>query len=119
MALISNRPLSELLEFILELAFKVIRAERGVLMLPSEGAGLSVEAVRTSDGKSTPEEIAFSRTIADKVVKEKVSILTKNALSRIRASTGSSPSSPSGSAPRCAFRSGTTTTSPGSSTSTA
>jgi phosphoserine phosphatase RsbU/P len=80
MALISNRPLNELLEFILELAFKVIRAERGVLMLLTDG-GLSVEAVRTSDGKSTSEEIAFSRTIADKVVKEKVSILTQNALS--------------------------------------
>jgi serine phosphatase RsbU (regulator of sigma subunit)/pSer/pThr/pTyr-binding forkhead associated (FHA) protein len=81
MALISNRPLGELLEFILELAFKVIRAERGVLMLLTDGGRLSVEAVRTSDGKSTSEEIAFSRTIADKVVQEKVSILTQNALS--------------------------------------
>ncbi len=81
MALISNRPLNELLEFILELAFKVIRAERGVLMLLTDGSGLSVEAVRTSEGKSSSEEIAFSRTIADKVVKEKVSILTQNALS--------------------------------------
>ena len=80
MALISNRPVNELLEFILELAFKVIRAERGVLMLTTEGSGLSVEAVRTSDGRSTTEEITFSRSIADKVVKEKVSILTKNAL---------------------------------------
>lgn len=80
MALISNRPVNELLEFILELAFKVIRAERGVLMLTTEGSGLSVEAVRTADGKNTTEEITFSRSIADKVVKEKVSILTKNAL---------------------------------------
>jgi serine phosphatase RsbU (regulator of sigma subunit) len=80
MALISNRPVNELLEFILELAFKVIRAERGVLMLTTEGGGLSVEAVRSADGRNTTEEIAFSRTIADKVVKEKVSILTKNAL---------------------------------------
>jgi serine phosphatase RsbU (regulator of sigma subunit) len=80
MALISNRPLNELLEFILELAFKVIRAERGVLMLTTEGSELSVEAVRTADGRNTNEEITFSRSIADKVVKEKVSILTKNAL---------------------------------------
>ena len=80
MALISNRPVNELLEFILELAFKVIRAERGVLMLTTEGGGLSVEAVRSADGRNTTEEIAFSRSIADKVVKEKVSILTKNAL---------------------------------------
>ncbi len=79
MALISNRPVNELLEFILELAFKVIRAERGVLMLTTS-SGLSVEAMRTADGRSPTEEIAFSRSIADKVVKEKVSILTKNAL---------------------------------------
>ncbi|MGH9335343.1 MAG: FHA domain-containing protein, partial [Vicinamibacteria bacterium] len=81
MALISNRPVNELLEFILELAFKVIRAERGVLMLTSKNGTLSVESVRTSQGASPTEEIAFSRSIADKVVKEKVSILTSNALS--------------------------------------
>jgi len=80
MALISNRPVNELLEFILELAFKAIRAERGVLMLQANG-GLQVEAVRTSSGKAPNEEISFSRTIADKVVQEKVSILTNNALS--------------------------------------
>ena len=84
MALISNRPVNELLEFILELAFKVIRAERGVLMLTTEGSGLSVEAVRSDKGQNTTEEITFSRTIADKVVKEKVSILTQNALTDAR-----------------------------------
>jgi GAF domain-containing protein len=83
MALISNRPVNELLEFILELAFKVIRAERGVLMLTTDG-GLSVEAVRSEKGQNTTEEITFSRSIADKVVKEKVSILTKNALADSR-----------------------------------
>ena len=80
MALISNRPVKELLEFILELAFKVIRAERGVLMLQSNGA-LQVESVLTSSGKNLDEEISFSRSIADKVLQEKVSILTNNALS--------------------------------------
>jgi phosphoserine phosphatase RsbU/P len=81
MALISNRPLNELLDFILELAFKVIRAERGVLMLTTPEGGLEVEAVRTTQETRSTEEIAFSRTIADKVVKERVSILTNNALS--------------------------------------
>ena len=83
MALISNRPVSELLEFILELAFKVIKAERGrsharlgrAVSSPSRRSG------RTKGAGSTSEEIGFSRTIADKVVKEKVSILTNNALS--------------------------------------
>jgi sigma-B regulation protein RsbU (phosphoserine phosphatase) len=80
MALISNRPVNELLEFILELAFKVIKAERGVLMIHN-GGELTPKAVRTADGKAPREEISFSRTIADKVTSEKVSILTNNALS--------------------------------------
>jgi serine phosphatase RsbU (regulator of sigma subunit)/pSer/pThr/pTyr-binding forkhead associated (FHA) protein len=82
MALISNRPVNELLEFILELAFKVIKAERGVLMLKSPTGELVLEAVRTNQGPkaSMNEEITFSRSIADKVVREKVSILTNNAL---------------------------------------
>ncbi len=80
MALISNRPVNELLEFILELAFKVIKAERGVLMIESSGQ-LIPKAVRTASGNQTEEQISFSRTIADKVIAEKVSILTNNALS--------------------------------------
>ena len=80
MALISNRPVNELLEFILELAFKVIKAERGVLMIQSNGV-LTPKAVLTTSGKNPHEEISFSRTIADKVTAEKVSILTNNALS--------------------------------------
>ena len=80
MALISNRPVNELLEFILELAFKVIKAERGVLMIKNNGV-LTPKAVRTASGNKPREEISFSRTIADKVTAEKVSILTNNALS--------------------------------------
>ena len=78
MALISNRPVNELLDFILELAFKVIKAQRGVLMLTTEKE-LKVQAVRDRRGKKV-EEISFSRSIADKVVQQKVSILTSNAM---------------------------------------
>ena len=80
MALISNRPVGELLEFILEIAVKVIRAERGVVMLKTAAGDLEVEALRTNEGSSPTKEMTFSRTIADKVVAEKVSILTSNAL---------------------------------------
>ena len=89
MALISNRPVNELLDFILELAFKVIKAERGVLMILSNGE-LTPKAVRTANGNSGKEEISFSRTIADKVTAEKVSILTNNALSDPRFDKGES-----------------------------
>ena len=83
MALISDRPVNELLDFILELAFKVVKPERGALMLITGQAGeLQVKSVRTNSDKrgSTAEEISFSRTIADKVIGEKVSILTSNAM---------------------------------------
>ncbi len=84
MALISDRPVNELLDFILELAFKVVKPERGALMLTKDdGGGLEVKSVRTNSDKpeETREEITFSRTIADKVIGEKVSILTSSALS--------------------------------------
>lgn len=80
MALISDRPVDELMEFILELAFRVVKAERGFLMLNSDGE-LEVKAVRTSSENTGGDgNINFSRSIADKVVKEKVSILTSNAM---------------------------------------
>lgn len=83
MALISDRPVNELLDFILELAFKVVKPERGALMLTKgEERGLEVKSVRTNSDKpkSLKEEITFSRSIADKVIGEKVSILTSNAM---------------------------------------
>lgn len=83
MALISDRPVNELLDFILELAFKVVKPERGALMLiKGNGGGLEVKSFRTNSDKpdASSEEITFSRTIADKVIGEKVSILTSNAM---------------------------------------
>jgi len=83
MALISERPLQELLDFILELAFKVVKAERGCLMLTGGGNGqLEVKAVSShGDAKGQPGSgISFSKSIAEKVVREKVSILTSNAM---------------------------------------
>ncbi|MEE9263667.1 MAG: SpoIIE family protein phosphatase [Vicinamibacteria bacterium] len=83
MALISDRPVNELLDFILELAFKVVKPERGALMLTKDdNGGLEVKSVRTNSDKpdESREEITFSRTIADKVIGEKVSILTSSAI---------------------------------------
>jgi serine phosphatase RsbU (regulator of sigma subunit) len=82
MALISDRPVNELMEFILELAFRVVKAERGFLMLTRGDEGeLEVKAVRSvSEDRLKGAEITFSRSIADKVVNEKVSILTSNAM---------------------------------------
>ena len=80
MALISDRPVHELMEFILELAFRVVKAERGFLMLTNEAGGLEVKAERVATGDLKKESITFSRSIAEKVVSEKVSLLTSNAM---------------------------------------
>ena len=73
-----HRPLPELLETIMDLAGKVVRFERGLLMLV-EGGDLSSRVVRVP-----PEEagkpISISRTIADRVLKRKESILTNDAM---------------------------------------
>ncbi len=74
------------MEFILELAFRVVKAERGFLMLTAgdgngSAEGLEVKAVRSSSDEDLKAEgITFSRSIAEKVIAEKVSILTSNAM---------------------------------------
>ena len=53
MALISDRPVNELLDFILELAFKIVKPERGALMLTKdEEGGLEVKSVRTNSDQA-------------------------------------------------------------------
>ena len=85
MALISDRPVDELMEFILELAFRVVKAERGFLMLTA-GDGNGNAEPRSQSGtiqlgrRLKAEGITFSRSIAEKVITEKVSILTSNAM---------------------------------------
>ncbi len=79
-ALISDRPIDELMDFILELAFRVVKAERGFLMLTTKDS-FDVKAIRyDSDDSDCTEDITFSRSIAEKVITEKVSILTRNAM---------------------------------------
>ena len=79
MALDSNRPVNELLEFILELAFELLKAERGVLMIDHDGE-LVARAVRIEESH---QQIRFARAIADKVITEKVSILTSKGFHRL------------------------------------
>jgi serine phosphatase RsbU (regulator of sigma subunit) len=76
--LVFHRPLAELLETIMDLAGKVVRFERGLLML-IEGGQLRARVVRVP-----PEEVAqpisISRTITERVLSRRESILTSDAL---------------------------------------
>jgi len=81
MELISNRPLDEVFEVIMDLVFEALPAERGFLML-LEGEGtrqLVSKVVRDNKKRSNRERIRLSRTIAQSVVDNRQSVLTTDA----------------------------------------
>ena len=82
MAVVSGREIGELFDFILDLVFEVVPAERGFLMLtPGDVALLEVKAVRMSEPRRRSDpKVIFSRTIAEKVLREGVCVLTSNAM---------------------------------------
>lgn len=69
--LASHRPLSELFQVIMDLSMEAVRAGRGVLMT-LEGDQLKVRAARG-------EGFQISRTVRDRVLKEKSSLLVRDA----------------------------------------
>ncbi len=76
--LVFHRPLPELLEKIMDLAGKVVRFERGLLML-LEGGALQPKVVRVPPDEAA-QPISISRTITDRVLSRRESILTSDAL---------------------------------------
>jgi len=86
--LVFHRPINELLDTIMNLAGRAVRFERGLLML-LEGGQLRPHVVRVppeEEGRS----ISVSRTITDRVMKAKESILTSDALLDDRFKAGQS-----------------------------
>jgi signal transduction histidine kinase len=79
--------LNEVLNRILDIALKVLRAERGFIMLKDEQTGeLTPQAVRNRDA----QEITISKTIVKKVFDSGKSIVTDDAMSDDRFSGGKS-----------------------------
>lgn len=76
--LVFHRPLAELLEKIMDLAGKVVRFERGLLML-LEGGDLHSRVVRVPPDEAA-QPISISRTITDRVLSRRESILTSDAM---------------------------------------
>ncbi len=77
--LTSQRPLEELFEVTLDLVEKGVSAERTVLLLIEEGGSEPVvKAHRTRQGQTT-DQIMLSKTMVEKVVTERSSILTHDA----------------------------------------
>jgi len=87
--LISSISLRELLNMIIELIFKSIDADRGFLMLIDEGENLIPKVVKYRDSKGD-EKITISRTIVNRVIQDRVAILTTDAMVDPRFSQGES-----------------------------
>jgi len=86
--LVTVQPLEQVLTRVVDLIFDVLPAERGFLLLrDAMDQPLTARVMRNRDG-SVPTKTTLSRTIVNKVMRERVAILAKDALydSRLDAS---------------------------------
>jgi adenylate cyclase len=91
--LIAVRPVEEVLHQVMDIVFDQMPAERGFLMLYDEGTQKLVPMTvkhRKPDSKADQDKITISKTIADRVVKDRVSILTSDAMVDPRFGAGDS-----------------------------
>ncbi len=89
--LISSISLGELLDMIIELIFTSIDADRGFLMLFDEGRNLIPKVIKYRDSASKADEkITVSQTIVNRVTRDRVAILTSDAMVDPRFSQGHS-----------------------------
>lgn len=79
-AISSILDLSELLGVILDVVFQYIPAERGAIFLYDMAMGTLKSAVTKRRSQESQESITISKTILERVVKEKVSLLTTDAM---------------------------------------
>jgi adenylate cyclase len=79
--LIAVRPVEEVLEQVIDIVFEHVPADRGFLMLSDEASGKLVPMVirHRNPSAAEPSRISISKTIADRVLKDRVSILTSDA----------------------------------------
>ncbi len=92
--LIAVRPVEEVLHQVMDIVFDHVPADRGFLMLQEEAGAKLVPMVikhRSPSGAGADQaKISISKTIADRVVKDRVSILTSDALVDPRFGAGDS-----------------------------
>jgi adenylate cyclase len=69
---------------ILEVAFRLVPADRGVILLHGEQGHLEPVAVRTGQDVDPDQEVVVSRTVLDTVVREKEAVLSHDASSDAR-----------------------------------
>jgi adenylate cyclase len=91
-AILASRSLDDTFQRVLDLVFEHLPVQRGFIMLWDPAReDLITRCVKLHPGMGGPNErIQFSRTIAEKVYREKVGVLTTDALVDSRFSTGAS-----------------------------
>jgi adenylate cyclase len=89
--LIAVRPVEEVLQQVMDIVFEHIPADRGFLMLSEDGGALTPMVVKHRNSNSSSEgKISISKTIADRVTNDRVSILTSDAMVDPRFGAGDS-----------------------------
>jgi adenylate cyclase len=90
--LIAVRPVEEVLHQVMDIVFEHVPADRGFLMLSEDGSDKLIPMVvkHRNSSSATEGKISISKTIADRVTKDKVSILTSDALVDPRFGAGDS-----------------------------
>jgi adenylate cyclase len=91
-ALIAVRPVDEVLHHVIDIVFENVPADRGFLMLQEEsGSGRLVPmVVKHRDPSGGEDRITISKTIADRVMEDRVAILTSDAMVDPRFGAGDS-----------------------------
>jgi adenylate cyclase len=91
--LIAVRPVEDVLQQVMDIVFDHIPADRGFLMLQEESTEKLVPMVikhRTPGSSADSGKISISKTIADRVLRDRVSILTSDAMVDPRFGAGDS-----------------------------
>jgi adenylate cyclase len=91
--LIAVRPVEEVLQQVMDIVFDHVPADRGFLMLSDDNAPdklVPMVIKHRHSGSAESGKISISKTIADRVVKDRVSILTSDALVDPRFGAGDS-----------------------------
>jgi adenylate cyclase len=90
--LIAVRPVEEVLQQVMDIVFEHMPADRGFLMLEEEGGGgrLVPMVVKHRTSAAGEGRITISKTIADRVMHDRVSILTSDAMVDPRFGAGDS-----------------------------
>jgi len=91
--LVASRPVEEVLQQVMDIVFESIPAERGFLMLAGEekdARTLTAKVTKYRHKSNDRGKITISKTIAQRVLSDRVAILTSDALADARFNSGDS-----------------------------